>query len=365
MKWTRLFVAFAAVVALLSCHLLLGIDNRRPDGGAADAETDAGDEVSAEICQTRGEPPPSPDGGPAMPEDTWTFALYKIFYGLDGGVEALNLDRYCTCPGQNKGEPGTPTSCQVPPGVQIECDGLKGEDNAGFDLLKTISLFVKEDELNTNLAEAISAALIQIRKYNGAPNDNDIAVDVAPALGIEGDGGLKLDGGDRWIEERGASKSTMSAYIVNRRLVAAFSAVTFSAGGGPYDAGLPQPIIQPPIRMDLSDAVIVATLSADGMSLKGTLAGRWSAEKLLKSIEAFPDRANYPQTLCGTNFTYSIIKGNVCNLRDISEAPTGFFTCNALSFAIGFEARRATIGDAGDREDAGHPCGASWMPTCN
>lgn len=155
-------------------------------------------------------------------------------------------------------------------------------------------------------------------------------------------------------------QKTTSAWIAKGVLVAGFANANVVVGGALVDGGPPQP----PLVAELSQAFIVAPITMT--SVKGVLAGRWPADKMLKSIEAFPDPFSSGMTLCGSSGTYQALKSSICKLRDITsvQGPETAL-CDAVSAAINFTAVPARFGGVGDGIEAGQPCGPDYMPTCD
>ena len=366
MRRARRAAGVAGGVALLSmlarCQLLWGPDVNPSDASTGrDAAADATADAPGSTCGDIGVPPrPLPREAGSADLDI-AFALSSIDFGKGGTVHPLNLDPTCTCPG--------PGSCRAPDAAP--CDGEGGTDNAARDLLNALSSGItSEQELNAGLAAGVSGAILRVQAWNGTAEDDTVVVSVYPALGVEGDAGLKLDGTDPWRVDRAwvadpptppfaPLRSAEQAWVTKGKLVAAFQSTTLIVGGAVYEGG-----VQPPLRLDLNGAFIVADLTPTSMT--GTLAGRWPVLTLLKSIEAFPDPFASGHFLCEMGAVYDVVRRTVCTDRDIgsvSNLPAS--DCDALSLAIGFKAHAAKITSVGDGIDGGHPCGAAWKPTCN
>lgn len=103
-----------------------------------------------------------------MPELDVVFALDTVDYGFNG-INALNLDQRCTCPGKD--------SCVRPPDAGPKCDLEAGGDDAIIDLLALINKAIETDKaLSELLAEGVSGALLRVQCWNGTPDDNSITV---------------------------------------------------------------------------------------------------------------------------------------------------------------------------------------------
>jgi hypothetical protein len=355
-------IGLGIAALLVRCQLLWGPDFNPMFDSAPPME--AGADMAApdvvDPCGMVDYPGQSTGADPAMPELDVVFALSQVDYGLNGTVHALNLDQRCTCPGKD--------SCMRGPNQKPACDLEGGADDAMLFLFKYLSAsqIATEDRLNELLDAGVSGAVLRVQKWNGTPNDNSITVSVYPAIGIEDDAGnppaWRIDRAglkDPMSTDYPALQTASSAWVANGQLVAAFPQATMVFGGAIYEGG-----VQPPLHIDFTQAFIVASITQS--QVKGVLTGRWATDKMLKSIESFPDPQDPNGSLCGDSGTYAIIANIVCGLRDISSTlgTNENAKCDALSGAIGFTAKVARFGSVGDGIEAGQPCGAGWMPTC-
>ncbi len=308
-------------------------------------------------------------------------AVVSLDFGVreDGGPPPLlgyDLDNFCTCSGE-------PESCRAlneagPP----HCDLQSGVDNAGLTLVRQFSAFpgfFQQDYINQRVQGGFYGAILRIAKYNGKANDTQVEVAYFPSNGTVGiaqgfPAQPKYDGNDQWtidpdsilggvIPDGGdpAPKYVdQSAYVAGNVLIANLS-FPIAVGASANDNTL---------TIDLAGAVVTAKLVPAMGAFKtneGMIAGRWTTTKMLTSLQVLHDPFNTMDRLCGTNGTYLLIKGKICQSADIASnvledgknAP-----CGALTVGMSFTSSLAKINGTFPRGDAGTPCGPQWVDNC-
>ncbi len=354
-----------ALAATAACQLLAGLGDRTlaiHDGGS-DASIE---DVVANPCSALGVPDRPDASSSANDSVTVTAALQDIDFGLDGGGYGFNLDRICTCPGNDsciRNGDGGP-ACDVGEGVDIQGRQL-------FQFAENLQV-IQEVQLNQALESGQSGALIRIDEWNGTPNDSQVRVSVFSSLGAASPP-LAFDGGDLWsvqdfsvagITDAGtylATASVDSAYVVDGKVVATLDTdLPISVGSS----------VQSVVSLVLSSGVIVADIAqgSNGVyTLSGTLAGRWSMQKMLTSFQVFYDPLDSTQHLCGNDLSYQTVKQYACNLADIATNVLSDNTnapCDAISIGLHFDAVSAQLGAIVPSPEAGTPCGPSYTDSC-
>jgi hypothetical protein len=376
--------AFAVVhgCAVYDAQLLL------PGEGGVEGGSDAGEAGadSGGCAHLRWPERPATDD-PSSGDITIYEALRTLDFGSrdDGGAAPLlgyDLDDTCTC----QGTPAAGESCKpIGDASPTHCDNEAGVDNAGLSLVRQFSAFpgfFQTSYLNDRIAGGYYSALVRISKYNGKANDTQVEVAFFPSNGTIGiDQGLPAipnwNGKDDWTldpssllggvlpdgGEPGAKYVDQSAYVRDGVLVANLG-FPISVGASAMDNTL---------TIDLVGAVVTAKLVPEmGGTFRvdeGTIAGRWTTNKMLTSLQVLHDPFD-PQKLarlCGTNTTYQLIKAKICSAADIAanvledgkNAP-----CGALTVGIAFTSAQARYSGTYPRGDAGNPCGAQWEDSC-
>jgi len=325
--------------------------------------------------------PDRPDADtPSQTQDIEFFdAIEMLDFGAgDGGTpaaEGFDLDGVCTCPG--------PDSCIVFPEAGTQCDFEGGVDNALGSLVKEFSgatNFFDQDYINQGIQSGVFGALFRVRNYNGQANDTNVELSLFISNGTVGAGTdagptiPKFDGTDQWtldpasllggtIGDAGPAPIVaydLNAYVSNYTLVANISDMPLAIGAADGE-GL--------VTMDLSGALVIATLTPAGNSFNATgfVAGRWQTNKLLTAMQVLHDPFDFDASLCGDDQIYQLLKGRICELQDISGnvlddgkgAP-----CDALSLGFGFKSTAASYGYVFAPPDAGGGCGPQYTDQC-
>lgn len=367
------FLVGGAAAAAAACQLLVGIDDRTVytpgDGGGPEGST-------ADPCNGVGTPPAPPPStsSPADKVDA-VFALYAVDTGTDAGTAlrpwGFNLDSTCTCPG--------PASCTPPNGTKF-CDYEGGVDDEGefvfTDLQKAVATlapdaagFFADSLFNTALQGGKSGLLIRVREYNGQADDALVKVAIYSSPGYDTliDAGPGWDGGDPWRIDQSYVGGSVDApvyevggWVANYTLVASPAQIPIVIGSSSAQ----------PVRLRLDTGHIMAKILMSGgapVGLDGTLAGRWKAVDFLQGLQEVPDPVNMGSNLCGTSLTYTVIRNAVCAHRDLmanKDYDNQNAICDAVSFGIGFQARRAAFGAITAAKPPVYGCDAGWVSTC-
>jgi hypothetical protein len=226
--------------------------------------------------------------------------------------------------------------------------------------------FFNDDLFNNALAKGQSGVLVRVRGYNGKADDAEVQVAIYSSLGSVGM--PQWMGNDTWRIDQTYVSGTVDApvyevtgWVRNYTLVASPRLIPILIGSS----------VAQPVKVTLDSGHILGALDVQNSvvrGLKGTLAGRWKARDFLTSLQGVPDPVQSGAYLCGGSLTYTVIKSSVCNHRDIADNPDNDgknTTCDAVSMAIGFEARPAKLGPLGTATPSLTPCDAGWVGTCN
>jgi hypothetical protein len=261
--------------------------------------------------------------------------LYKG-YGFD-------LDGYCSCPDDYSCKGNDPDKSRY-------CDGPEGRDNAGGALVASFATLLPtfgSVSLNEAFSEGTSTLMLQVEKYNGEADDDQVEVSWLLGEDLDKTGAPQWNGEDVWPVQKASyledgapplrPKSTdKNAYVRGYVLVATLPDGTLESDG---------------FSIELTAPVLVGTLVPPGGGQPywhiedGTLAARWKVQDLLGQLR----RVNDPLTkkpLCTDNQFYPNIKAEICKFADI---PSGVqvqpnVPCDALSIALKFKATQAKVG---------------------
>jgi hypothetical protein len=364
-----------------------GLDATPPPPVDATPGPDVAPSGDADTCAHRHWPArPASDDPSSTPSVEVIDALATLDIGVepDGGPPppGFDLDGVCTCPG--------PDSCRNTDTTKPHCDDDAGGDNSGGGLLRALGTFgvFNSTSIDQRLAQGYYGLLVDVRNWNGQPNDTNVSVAIYVSNGLDGiqDAGApvppKNDGNDHWtvdpnsllggtnLDDAGVScdgDNTQctpfyfddNAYVAGGVLVGSTD-FPISLGGVANNGT---------VVLDLSGSVITAQLvqTSVGWSMtNGLLAGRWSSSKLLSSLAALADPLATGSYLCGDDPTYQGVKAQICQAADITADPKLDSTgapCDALSVAFAFTAVPAHLGQVYDKGkvpagcvgDAGEP----------
>lgn len=354
----------AACAAIFGFDDLQGVSTIPDDDVFTPPPDDAGTDTSAEASD-----PCTQLGIPTLPttdasgdNGTPVYIAFKTF-DTGGAVVGLNLDRTCSptlatgsCTVPNEGESDYETYARDFPGTN-------GLDNSSYRLLNKSLAAVPAftgDAINQRLHDGEFGYLLRISRWNGLPNDDDVLVEVFPALGIADDpdssspqptGTPHFDANDVWVRDNRfqqmgalglAAYASSIAFVQEGRLIARFPMVVLPITI-PHDSK--------PFDITIREGYLAGDLTNDGPDnykiTNGIVAGRWSTFDLLNQIRLinFNDEEagvnNVVLCTPGTGFGYyALFKGPACQGRDIRAAQMDDnkgLPCDALSAGMSFE----------------------------
>lgn len=351
---------FLTAASLAACQLIVGVKDEdgflRPDA-AATADAVDEDAPADDPCKKYG-PPPPPEAGtvPADPGgQSSVFAVRKFYIRPRGStIMGYDLDGRCT------GSQGSTTSespCR-PPG-KILADGDGGVDNALAALTDKFAIMSDAGDLLGDLANeqvdlGKATNIIGLFDYNGLPNDDDVSAQVAMGLGLSStgcddevlndDGGLtpRWDGCDVWAHAPGQIIDgpqpvwqTAKGYVADGVLVVRTERMKLGLIYGEITA---------------EDCVLTARIEGTEGAYRlvdGIFAGRVSAANVVEIVRLMDLNG---VLVCKDEARFSLLRGMICGVRDLPlhRADDGRgLACEAVSFAFGFEAEKARLGNAG------------------
>ena len=341
--------------------------------GSADAPivvSDAGDASDAGGGCTHLLPPPRPAADdPSDADVTFVAVIAAVDFGVDGGVTGYDLDRTCTCPGQE--------SCTPAANAPAHCDGDGGTDNSGGALVAKFAQLSSQFDpsaANATLQTGRGSLVVRVSGYNGTKNDTAVNVDIFVSNGTvplddAGSNPIPLhDGNDQWGVDPASLYGTPPPYVATHEDSAAYVSGGVLVGTLDFPLGLG--FIEPDF-LQLHGAYVTATIAptSTGLALQGGLiSGRWDTRNLLTGLSVVKDPFDKSQYLCGTDPTYQALKTSICEAADITRLVQNDNTgapCDALSLAIGFTAEPALLGGVlPQNKTFPTPCGATYSDQC-
>ncbi|AKV00993.1 hypothetical protein AKJ09_07656 [Labilithrix luteola] len=367
------FAAAAIGSGVVACQLLVGVND---EGGATrgDAATNVGQKPVDEAgpteptCNPVHPPDRKADMGDGGGGPSYMFAVRSFLLGPHGqSAVGYDLDDRCT------GDPTvTPSDSPCTPYAPLDTvtDKPHGLDNAFGKMLEDspIDTDAGADPGAINLNKEVKggrlSVLINLVDYNGEADDDYVTAAIAtshqlssigcdPDASISVDSGAKLspqwDGCDTWsyapgtpvIEGTGGvvvPADVWKGYVVDHTLVAPVETLSFNLGGKMFS---------------LKDAVLTGQLEGSGSKLQLTHAlftGRVEASELVGFASRFELNGEIICEAPKNAGMLPVIKRRVCDARDIPlrKADDGKGQkCNAVSFALGFDAEQARMGREG------------------
>lgn len=270
-----------------------------------------------------------------------------------GGPLGIDLDGACTCAGDD-------STCVLDPSND-GCDAAGGRDNNAHILFSILAEAADEP----NLSQAFSAGaeqgrwstLIRVDGYNGQPNDDQVTVSWYVAANFDrlvAAAAPAWQGNDEWpILDTSVETDMLGdpdlespvfsnefGYVVNGSLVARLpvTEMVLEASG---DADLASMVT---LRVGATGLIARIEDGEFGTALRdGVFAGRLGETEMFAAVASFRGQDGAP--LCTTNTAFNAVTESACKGFDIHasvEGPT--VPCNALSFAVGFEAAPAKLG---------------------
>jgi len=344
--------ASAALLGLAACQLLVGVEDepgaRRPDASSADAAEAA---VETDRC-VKHHPPPPPNDTSSVDADVapLVFAI-RTFRGRPRGQPLLgyDLDDRCT---------GDPTSlssespCEPPNRREPLADEDGGIDNAlGTAVAGFAALSDAGDPFGAaatkNIDVGKSTNLISVFEYDGQANDGHVVAQIELAAGLLstgcGDGGTqngpRWDGCDTWarapglIPGRTGVTRQYDGYVTDGVLV---------IRGEEMNIGL---LVG---EITIYDAVLTAEVErAEGKTTlkNGIIAGRAAAVDVVSAVQ-YVDFDHV--VVCNNPASFELARTTICRSRDLPlrRYDDGHgVACEAVSFAMGFDAEIALAGE--------------------
>ncbi len=388
-------VASALACASVSCAAILGFERLSeepaegglPDGDASDAPAlDGGtDAPTSGQCSELGVPPPPADAAVGT-APTILGALRVLDFGLevDGArpqVPGFNLDLTCSTDIASS----SCTTKLLPTTFETHAKdkNASGLDNAGFSLIEYIARFsdvLSPKGINDGIKAGKYGAVIRVEGWNGLPDDDDIRVEIFPAIGFDenGNGGAtpELDEDDLWLLDgrfkvggvlEASTIKSDRAWVAGGRAVARFKQVT-----------LPLLLADDPKPFDdhMTDAVVAVTIGTAASGKRelrdGVIGGRWKTSDFLAQVRTIflaNSSGLVNTTLCddvpGAKLIYGSVKDTICDGRDIrsdSEDGKGL-PCDAISAGARIDTYRVNqLGTFAMPNDGGVRCQAPAIP---
>jgi hypothetical protein len=351
-----------------------------------------------------------PDKAPGDPEQTkhdFVVAV-RVFnlgegFGPEGPAIGFDLDDRCTCLGEGDG-------CVVPSDARPNhCDGPGGRDNNTARLFQQAQLFFPDasSQALSRAADAgLTSVLVRVSDYNGLPNDDKVRTalyltpgiddavppdcpfaapewdgkDVWPiatsclepppaglggATGAGGGGGAAAAGGGGAGGMDCTPLASVPGYDLDKPLYYDDNAYV---SGGVLVANLPtsEVIIESAnsqIQIKLTAGFATARISptSDGWALvDGILTGRAKQGDVFKAVSTI-SKGGKP--VCTDHFAYPTLKQAVCSHLDVASTLGGPTTpCDAISFAVAFEAEPAKLGIVVEPKPPDSVCDADKDP---
>ncbi|MCS6900505.1 MAG: hypothetical protein RMJ98_12580 [Myxococcales bacterium] len=257
-------------------------------------------------------------------------------YGFD-------LDGACSCPDD--------FTCKgLDSDTSRYCDGPAGRDNAGGALVASFSTLVPDcgsQSFNKAFSNGKSTLLIQIDKYNGEPDDDQVEVSWLLGENLDNIGKPLWNGEDTWpvqtasYVEDGAPplrpKSTdKNAYVRGFVLVATLPNGSLESQG--FSVNLTAPIMTATLIPPRENQPFWQVEDA-------TMAARWRVQDLLGQLRRVNDPLSQ-KPLCTNNPFYPNIKAEICKFADISSGVQAQpnIPCDAISVALKFKATQCKLG---------------------
>jgi hypothetical protein len=308
-----------------------------------------------------------PDRPPTASSDdgaTFTWAFHKIWFGAtgaDGGPLGLDLDDACSCKAQGQ-------RCVLPDKSNGACDGPDGRDNAIQTFFQQWALLFGGDAAatyNGHLDQGRWSALVEVSGYNGLGDDDQVTVAFYPSTGFatnDPQGVPAWAGADAWhvpsdvLQQGGAPVYVdPKAYVRGSILVAQPGALSVRLKG--LSARLEIVVTSPVLTARL------APVDGGGFLLRdGQIAGKIAANGIFQMMASFRSEEGKP--LCRDDPFYTAGRASLCHARDIqADSPDPALPCDALSFAMGFQADLAVRGGVADAEAPAQFCSPGQSPT--
>lgn len=368
--------ALALAKLLISCVDLDSLGSgTRPDDGGADTLEGATPEAASDPC-THDQPALTStvsDGKDELPP----FVLAISEVTLDPArVTPFDLDDVCTCDGRPGARDDGGPRCAT---TTVSCDGDGGVDN-GLGALSALTAVGGgiANVANRLITTGHRTVLLQIAKYNGLPNDDEVVVGTLLGAGIhekacasstlDDASGLYSAGGcgdDPWAIRPGEIVGSVPlvvgiGYVRDGRLVVPkLNNAVLLPFTDQSTLNFRQPVITGTLvpvdeALQPRDPRSAPTEKEKRLFLlqNATLAGRVQASESVAAIGTYV-QSSTGKPLC-TSAAFGLIRDQVCGASDIQGRPLvpddPTRACDAISAAIGFAAVPAVmsfVSDAG------------------
>jgi hypothetical protein len=357
--------------------------------GATTCSTDECRETSAGprcICDSETWPTSAPAVADGSSKLDLVFAMRSFGFERDDGVLAgYDLDGYCTgcdCPQDDSKD-----TCKQRFEEKNIADGNPlGIDNAAAGIITTALAIAKGEtieQLSKEMDNGAWSVLFRVRDYSGEANDPEVRVAIYAGRSFSSDpcngagSKPKWDGTDPWPVRADSLKGSASAptNACGDTLGLSYDKPRFEdtkafVSGGHLTATWPDNVTffiagaADGIGVELHQAVFTAKLERDPAGnwrlSDGLFGGGWPEKALFKSVSATKISG---KPLCTNDPSYSTLKNLICRNEDVRTekgGPTSL--CNALSFAIAFDAQLVKLGSVIPPESATAGCPPALDP---
>ncbi len=343
------------LVAIQPACSLLGADVDELFGGVScegDCK-DAGPDQDASTCDPI-KPPTRPSiADSSGPERSYILRDILLDQSLDRWKTlGFDLDDRCSLP------PEPDVECLPPAGSSPETDGERGIDNAfGHRVASTlVGLDANlQDRIRKDQERGRGGILVNIKGYNGEPDDPSVDVFIAQTIyAIPHGENMKADphwdGRDRFYLEDSAFDGAPSAPLVKNDN--AYVRDGWLVVRLPDRADITFNIDDGAVNFRFISASIVGRISSDGQFLEDTvLSGRWA----LSDIALAADQLG----ICEGTVERKFLDNSLASIADVRGTPgTGGPTavCDAVSASLGFRGYRGAFEGIAVTEDMPPAC---------
>lgn len=311
------------------------------------------------------EAPDVPTGADSGDQVAFVLAASGVELGEDLDVPlGLDIDKSCTCNGNEACPCAAVATCARPGVVSSDdawkrCDAPGGVDRNSTQLFNIVNAFdpiLNSQFISAGIELGGGSALFDVREYNGLVDDDKVFVGVyttGPFLTAEcNDAPPQWEGEDAWPIDKSSVFNELStcggvpfptvydpnAYVVGGELVARLDEVTLAIQFGTQV-----------LRLTVHDVTAVVPLQQgpDGrwFTTGATLAGRWDLADVFRGLGELNNVT--PIELCDPMMLGST-QSNVCAFVDAATHDRPGDPCDAVSFALAFDAQEARIGNTVD-----------------
>ncbi|TKC99112.1 hypothetical protein [Polyangium fumosum] len=291
------------------------------------------------------EPPAVDDAGGA---EGFVVALRTIDMekGLNDALPGLNLDGLCSCTEDKRG-----CASVDPSDDKGYCDDDRGHDAASYALFGALAYILTVDDMSSFLRGLTESGqwsvLLRVQGYNGASEDDQVEVGWYGSLGLAAS--PEWQGADAWsirqefvapmLEDPYAPRFIDgTAYVTGNKLVARLPEAPLPIADGTFTS----------MHAALSNLVLMARIDRTANGLyrlrEGKIGAKLPVSELFPLLASFRDTKGNP--LCKNALLYPATRQITCRAADVLLADTTDKNkpCEALSFAMDFEADPAMLG---------------------